>query len=212
MFTVFAVASIRYSGCVPCYRRHAGTAVAARRRRALGVAAYVSDWHAVEVVTSNGEPSAIARLYPAAIDGLIVAASMVLLDAARHGESAPQLSWWLLGAGIGVTLAANVTYGAQSGLSSALWATWPALAFVGCYELLMLLVRASSRRAREDAPGAGNSGTSLAPIFTDAETAAAVALRRSIEGGNRLSDNQLTTRFHLTRSGLTKVRQLVTAA
>jgi hypothetical protein len=37
------------------------------------------------------------------IDGIIVAASMVLLDAARHREGAPPLPWWLLGAGIGVT-------------------------------------------------------------------------------------------------------------
>ena len=49
-----------------------------------GVAGYVSYFHAVEVVSASGEPGIIARLYPAAIDGLIVAASMVLLDAARH--------------------------------------------------------------------------------------------------------------------------------
>ena len=42
-----------------------------------GVAAYVSYWHAVEVVTSNGEPGTIASLYPVVIDGIIVAASMV---------------------------------------------------------------------------------------------------------------------------------------
>ena len=120
-----------------------------------GVAAYVCYWHAVTVVTSNGEPGTIAQLYPAAIDGLIVAASMVLLDAARNSEDAPPLAWWLLGSGIAVTLAANVTYGAQSGVAGALWAAWPALAFVGCYELLMLLARASARRSGDPGTSAG---------------------------------------------------------
>ncbi len=53
------------------------------------VAAYVSFWHAVEVVTRHGEPGIIGHLYPVLIDGIIVAASMVVLDAARHGEAAP---------------------------------------------------------------------------------------------------------------------------
>ena len=54
-----------------------------------GVAGYVSYWHAVEVVTRHGEPGIIGHLYPVLIDGIIVAASMVVLDAARHGEAAP---------------------------------------------------------------------------------------------------------------------------
>src|SRR5260370_27925325 len=82
-------------------RRHAPAAVRARRRvmtgdRAVrwtavvavvavaGVAAYVSYWHAVDVVTHHREPGMIGHLYPVVIDGIIVAASMVLLDAARH--------------------------------------------------------------------------------------------------------------------------------
>jgi hypothetical protein len=110
------------------------TAAAALVAVAL-VAAYVSYWHAVEVVTGHSEPGIIGHLYPVLIDGIIVAASMVLLDAARHAESAPPLAWWMLAAGIGVTLAANVAYGARGGWASALWAAWPAAAFVGCYEL-----------------------------------------------------------------------------
>ena len=111
------------------------------------VAAWISYRHAVEIVTAHGETGAVGRLYPVVIDGLIVAASMVLLDAARHREPAPRLAWWLLGAGIGATLAANVLAGVPSGWLGAIVAAWPAAAFVGCYELLMMLVRASARRA-----------------------------------------------------------------
>ena len=156
------------------------------------------------MVTRLGEHATIGHLYPVAIDGIIIAASMVLLDAARHSEDSPGLAWWLLGAGIGDTPAANVTYGAQSGLSSALWATWPALAFVGCYELLMLLVRASARRS-----GAGLGGAVLAAVASDAETAALASLRATLAAGNPWSRNQLEARFGLTRAQATKVRELV---
>lgn len=112
-----------------------------------GVAAWISYWHAVGVVTVHGEPGITGHLYPAGIDGLIIAASMVLLDAARHAERAPALAWVSLGAGIAATLAVNVLAGLPQGWLSALVATWPALAFVACAELLMTLVRAAARRA-----------------------------------------------------------------
>ena len=49
--------------------------------------------HAVALVSAHGEPGMAARLYPTVIDGVIVASSMVLLDAARHEETAPRLAW-----------------------------------------------------------------------------------------------------------------------
>ncbi len=116
------------------------------------VAGWVSYRHAVTVVTAHGETGWVGRMYPATVDGLIVAASMVLLDAARHRDRAPALAVWLLAAGITATLAANVLAGAGYGPLGAVVSAWPALAFVGCYELLMLLVRASARRAAS-APG-----------------------------------------------------------
>ena len=112
-----------------------------------GVAGYISYWHAVEVVTHHGEQAVTGHLYPVVIDGIIIAASMVVLDAARHREAAPRLAWALLASGIGVTLAANVVAGVAYGLPGALWSAWPAFAFVGCFELLMMLVRAAARRA-----------------------------------------------------------------
>jgi hypothetical protein len=171
-----------------------------------GVAAYVSYWHAVDVVTGHGERGNIGHLYPVAIDGIIIAASMVLLDAARHVDDAPALAWVLLGAGILVTLAANVSYGVQFGVSGALWAAWPALAFVGCYEMLMMLVRASARRNQ-------NSDTVLvsSPVPSDAEAAALASLQATIAAGNPWSVNQLAERFSLTRAQATKVRDAVLA-
>jgi hypothetical protein len=170
------------------------------------VAAYVSYWHAVEVVTHHAEPGVIGHLYPVLIDGIVVAASMVLLDAARHSEPAPPLAWWMLGAGVAVTLAANVAFGAQAGIGSALWAAWPAAAFVGCYETVMLLVRASARRSGEVV-----TSEHFVAVPSGNETAAEASLRATLALGNPWSVNQLVERFSLTRSTATKLRTRVLA-
>ena len=171
-----------------------------------GVAAYVSYWHAVEVVTHHGETGVRGHLYPIVIDGIIVAASMVVLDAARHREAAPKLAWSLLLSGIGVTLAANVAFGVTYGLAGALWSAWPALAFVGCYELLMMLVRASARRTQPEPASAVSSGLPNA-----AEVAAEASLHATLAAGNPWSTNQLVTQFRLTRAEATKLRTRVLA-
>lgn len=89
------------------------------------VAALISYRHAVTMVTAHGEPGLVGHLYPVVIDGLIVAASMVLLDAARHQEEAPALALWLLGAGITATLAVNVLAGYRRDCSARSWPRGP---------------------------------------------------------------------------------------
>ena len=177
------------------------------------VAALISYRHAVTVVTGHGEPGMVGHLYPVVIDGLIVAASMVLLDSARHREKPPALAVWLLAAGIGATLAANILAGVSAGPLGAVVAAWPAAGFVGCYELLMVLVRASARRngqAAEDEPH-GSPDAILPPPPTDAQDAALMALRATLAAGNGLSGRQLETRFGLSRAEATKARQIVLA-
>jgi hypothetical protein len=177
------------------------------------VAALISYRHAVTVVTGHGEPGMVGHLYPVVIDGLIVAASMVLLDSARHREKPPALALWLLAAGIGATLAANVLAGVSAGLLGAVVAAWPAAGFVGCYELLMMLVRASARRGSQlsgdESRGAPDAVP--APVPADAQDAALIALRATVAAGNPLSGRQLETRFGLTRAEATKVRQMAFA-
>lgn len=177
------------------------------------VAALISFRHAVEVVTAHGEPGLVGRLYPVAIDGLIVAASLVLLDAARHREAAPVLAWWMLAAGIGATLAVNVLAGVPSGWLGAIVAAWPALAFVGCYELLMTLVRAAARRApRDPLPGAEPQASEPpSPVPGSAEAAAEASMRATLAAGNPWSVNALSSQFGLPRKTATEVRRRVLA-
>ena len=80
---------------------------------------------------------------PLTVDGLIYASSMVMLDCARRKVPVPALARWLLGLGITATLAANVAHGLGHGLTGAGVAAWPAIALVGSYELLMMIIRSA---------------------------------------------------------------------
>ena len=111
------------------------------------VAGFVSYRHALQVVTVHGESGLIAKAYPLTIDGLIYAASMVLLNSARRGLDRPALAYVALGLGIAATLAANIAAGLAYGAVGAIVAAWPAPALVISYELLMLVIRNSARPA-----------------------------------------------------------------
>lgn len=66
---------------------------------------------------------------------------MVMLDSARRKLPIPALARWLLGLGIAATLAAKVAHGLGHGLIGAAVCAWPAVALVGSYELLMMIIR-----------------------------------------------------------------------
>ncbi|MDN3355834.1 DUF2637 domain-containing protein [Actinomadura sp. DC4] len=109
------------------------------------IAAVISYRHAYELVMTHGEVGATARLVPLTVDGLIWAASMVMLDANRRHQPVPTLAKWSLGVGIVATVGANLAHGMGHGAVGALVSAWPAVALVGSYELLMALIRAEHR-------------------------------------------------------------------
>jgi hypothetical protein len=90
------------------------------------VAAFVSYRHALQVVREHGESGALADVYPATIDGMVYAASMVLLNSARQHARPPLLAYLALGTGIAATLAANLAAGLAYGPVGALVGAWPA--------------------------------------------------------------------------------------
>jgi hypothetical protein len=114
-----------------------------------GVAAIISYQHAYELVRSHGETGLTARLLPFTVDGLIWAASMVVLDASRRNQRVPRLAACSLAAGIVATIGANLAHGLGHGPIGALVSAWPALALVGSFELLMLLIRAHHTSSAE---------------------------------------------------------------
>jgi Protein of unknown function (DUF2637) len=152
----------------------------------LGVAAVASVAsyeHAYALVQAHGETGWTGRLVPLTMDGLIYAISMVMLDSARRKAQVPALARWLLGLGIAATLAANVAHGLGHGPVGAAVATWPAVALVGSYELLMMVIR-SSQTAPGGITDSANSldslGEQAAEIFADQLAADRVPSIRAI--------------------------------
>ncbi len=103
------------------------------------VAAVASYEHAWALVRAHGETGWAARLVPLAADGLIYADSMVMLYSAPEGA----------GSGAGQAAArpgrrgdpgGNVAHGLGHGAVGAAVAAWPAVALVGSYELLMMII------------------------------------------------------------------------
>lgn len=171
---------------------------------AVAVVAVVAGWvsyrHALNVVSAHGESGWLGRAYPLTIDGLIVAASMVLLTAARQRARAHWLAYFALALGIVATIAVNVAAGLAFGVVGAVIAAWPAPALVISFELLMIVVRSH----------AAAPVTQFAPMVpADAESAARAALAASIAASNPISQRQLMERFGLTRTAERKVRQSV---
>ncbi|GAA2735981.1 DUF2637 domain-containing protein [Actinocorallia aurantiaca] len=124
---------------------------------ALGAAAAVVSYsHALDVATENGQHGWTATLTPLTIDGLVLVAGLVLLDAARRGQKAKTmpLAYVTLGLGIAATLAVNVLYGIEHGPIGAVVAGWPAVALVLSTELLMGMIRRGQRRASSEADNA----------------------------------------------------------
>jgi Protein of unknown function (DUF2637) len=161
-------------------------------------AAVVSYSHIYDLGRAHGQDGTAARLLPLSVDGLILAASLVLLHEARNGRAAPGLARFALWLGVGGTIAANGAYGWPYGPVGVVLSTWPGAAFVIAVELVMLLVRRSRKQ------GAGL-------VAHDAEHAAQLALAASVAAGNPLSQRQVMTRFGLSRTTERRVRQAVAA-
>lgn len=178
------------------------------------VAALISYSHALDLVRSHGETGVTARLVPFTVDGLIWAASMVILDASRRHRPAPALAKGSLAAGICATVGANVAHGAAHGPIGALVSAWPALALIGSFELLMTLTREpvlrpatapKVRHTRLEQPEPDRTILEQTP-----EQAVLAEYRASIRGpGRPVSQRYLAEKHGIDRR---KVKQIITGA
>src|SRR5580692_2598088 len=165
-----------------------------------GFAAVVSYSHIYGLGRVHGQDGTAARLLPLSVDGLILAASLVLLHEARNGRDAPRLARFMLWLGIAATIGANIAYGAGYGLLGAVISAWPAVAFTGAVEIAMQQVR----RAR--VPHAGVGGPVVPEVPGDVEQAVRTAYAASVAAGAPLSQRAMAERFGLSRR---RVGQLV---
>ncbi len=166
-------------------------------------AAVVSYSHIYGLGWAHGQDGTAARLLPLSVDGLILAASLVLLHEARNDRDAPRLAQFMLWLGIGATIGANIAYGARYGLLGALISAWPAVAFIGAVEIAMQQVR----RAR-----APHVATSVPAVPGDVEQAVRTAYAASVAAGQPLSQRAMAERFGLSRRRVSQLVAQVTAS
>jgi len=170
------------------------------------VAAVASYDHAYALVRGRDEAGWTEGLVPLTVDGLIYASSMVMLDSARRKVPVPPLARWLLGLGIAATLAANVAHGLGHGPSGAVVTAWPAVALLGSYELLMMIVRSAQAPADTEAKSGTFSAAGDDPLEALAaeESAGEVAVRRVP------SVRTIRTRLHVGQPRAQRVRAYLT--
>ncbi|MFF4989607.1 DUF2637 domain-containing protein [Streptosporangium saharense] len=117
-------------------------AVAVTVTVAVGISAgFISFRHFVSLALGLGEPIEQAVLYPAAAEGMVIMAGLVMLYCSHRGLSVPRLAWASLAFGVGVALAVNIVHGYARGIGAALVSALAPIAFVASYELLMRLIR-----------------------------------------------------------------------
>ena len=170
------------------------------------VAAVVSYSHIYGLGRAHGQDGPAARLLPLSVDGLILAASLVLLHEARNDRDAPRLARFMLWLGSAATIGANIAYGAGYGLLGALISAWPAVGFVGSVEIAMQQVR----RAR--VPRAASIGPAVPEVPGDVEQAVRAAYAASVAAGQPLSQRAMAGRFGLSRRKVSQLVAQVTAS
>ena len=159
-------------------------------------AAVVSYSHIYELGRAHGQAGVAARLLPLSVDGLILAASLVMLLEARAGRTAPVLARVMLGLGVAATVAANVAFGAADGLTGAAISAWPAIAFIGCAELLI----GSIRRTRPVPVSAGTGGQGVPAISGEVPFAVPVPDQLWVQAAGTFADDLAAGRIPSIRA------------
>jgi hypothetical protein len=144
------------------------------------IAGIVSYSHIEALGLRTGQTVTDARLLPLAVDGLIVAGSVILLAGSRLG-------WIGLSLGVAGTLYANVMSGLPRGPLAAAVAAWPAIAFTVASFMLERWLKAQVSAAPEGVPGvpAGLNGHAhaAAELFATEIEAGQVPGIRAIRSG-----------------------------
>lgn len=158
------------------------------------IAGVVSYSHIEALGLMTGQTLADARLLPLAVDGLIVAGSVILL--AGYG-----LGWLCVSAGVVATLFANLEFGLPYGWLAALVSTWPAVAFTVATFVLERWLRSRRKEPAQYVQG----------VPRDSLDAAIQAMIATELAGNGHSGRGLAKRFVLPEKLALDVRQKVLA-
>jgi Protein of unknown function (DUF2637) len=170
-----------------------------------GWAFVVSYSHIYDLALAHAQHGVAAKGTPLTVDVLILVASLVLymqkLEDERPAGLARFLPRFLLWAGIGATVAANMAYGWPSGWLAVAMSAWPGAVFAGVVELVMVSVRPLQGEGAKE-----TVITAAQPVVPSSNVAAArAAYAASVAGGNPVSEYQLHKRYGISRSQARKI-------
>lgn len=137
-----------------------------------GVAAVASYTHMRELTHQHAAPGSewLSWLIPLSVDGLMVVASIVVINARRNGTKVPMLAILAIVVGLAVSLVANAAAPAADTIGKVINA-WPAAAFAFGYELVLILVRTEvkARPARKSKTAPAGAVPSPTPAGASSE-------------------------------------------
>lgn len=144
-----------------------------------GIAAWSSYRHMVHVALNVGEQPSIAWVLPLSVDGMLVVASIAMVDDRQAGRTVRWSARVAFATGVLASLAANVAAAAPN-WGARVVAAWPALALLLTVELLSRSGRPKIRESRIAARAAPTS-PGMPPVAATVE-----AMRRDPYWGKRL--------------------------
>lgn len=139
------------------------------------IAGYASYWHQVHVATLAGERTELAHIIPLSVDGVLVVASIAMVDAGREGRKPSWATRVGFVVGIAASIGANVM-SAQPTLLGRAVAAWPAVALLLVVEMLSRkgkLLRAEEGPAKTFQPAAPAAAALVQPSLPAAPTSPA---------------------------------------
>jgi hypothetical protein len=165
-----------------------------------------------ELAARHGE-AWLAYLIPLSVDGMIVVASLVIVNAGRTRAPRalrPWLAWLTLFAGVGVSLAANVA-AASPDLISRFVAAWPPLAFAVSFEHVIHLLRGPRTRSGLQAGilGGGVVDDAGEPVVNSDDTDVREHARELIEADPDIGRRRLRKELGPDRVSDHQARQLL---
>jgi len=137
--------------------RNASAAVVA------GIAAWSSYSHMVHVALRFGERPEVAWLLPFSVDGMLVVASVAMVDDKRSVRRVRPMARVAFAAGMAASIAANIA-AAQPTWGARVVAAWPALALLLVVEMLSRSGRFQQATASDAAPEAATSEPVAGPV------------------------------------------------
>jgi hypothetical protein len=146
-----------------------------------GVAAVASYVHMRELVHAHSDPGSawLSWLIPLSVDGLMVVASIVVVNARRNSVTVPWLAIVAICVALIISLVANA-YAPAADVIGKIINAWPAAGFAFGYELVLMLVRMEVK-ARPARKKTASTGAVPSPAPVEAPSSDVPAPRAAVE-------------------------------